>query len=330
VYLILVLGGCDLIEKAFPDYGVDLQLSAHGSDDPAGAVAPWDVLATLPPGSIFTSAPAGEDVGPLLFIDALARQSGVSDLLALSVLDLDASGGPFVLDVILGGGAPLLLEPVAPAVPPECAIPVDPAALDADAHAADLLSCIRSWVDANGAPTEPTLTFSVASRAAGASYGATLRVTANERYAQGCRTGTSLPADLTSNADEYVLKDTRLAGFVGAVDAAASAWVYALVRDPDGVTAASAVAALELPAGGAAYLGESVPVSDPVAAGLAVAPDPVQPDYLPPGDAFGAAVEETMLHGAGAADACWGALSESTPNTLVVDWRLLGTGLRQL
>jgi hypothetical protein len=329
VYLILILGGCDLVEKAFPEYDVDVPLETHDSDGAAGAVASWDVAVSVDDGP-FVSPPAGADIGPLLLIDSLARGDGVSELLDLTVSDLAASGGPFVVDVRLTGGAPLALGAVGESTPAECAIAVDPSALDAAAHASALLACVRAWVDANGAPTEPALAFTIASRAAGATYGASLRFTANERYAQGCRGGTELPSDLTSNADEYVLEDVRLAGYLGAVDAATSAWVYALVRDADGLTVASAVAAVDLPAGGAAYLGESVPVSDPLAAGLAVAADPVQPDYAPPGDAFTAALEEALLRGAGTADACWGALHEATPNSLIVDWRLLGTGLRQL
>lgn len=329
MYLILVLGGCDLIEKAFPEYDVDVPLETHDTDGAAGAVGSWDVAVSVDDGT-FVSAAAGADIGPLLLIDSLARSGGVSEVLGLSVVELSATGSPFVLDVRLPGGAPLALGAVGESTPAACAIDVDPGALDATAHASALLACVRAWVDANGAPAEPSLAFSIASRAAGATYGATLRITANERYAQGCRGGTSLPADLTSNADEYVLDDVRLAGFVGAVDAATSAWVYALVRDPDGLTTASAVATLELPAAGAVYLGEAVAVSDPLAASLTVAGAPVQPDYAPPGDDFGAALEETMLHGAGTADACWGALHEAIPNRTIVDWRLLGTGLRQL
>lgn len=330
----LMVSACDLFESAIPGVPIDVGLLDHPSDAAPHTVAPWEILVSADSGAPFTSDPGSQDLGPLLFLDALARQDGADGAYDVSVADLTATGGPFTLDVSLGGGPVLAIDVPAgdPVRPAACAIAVDPSDLDPMAHAAALAGCFRAWVDANGAPTEPTVTFSIASRAATVSYGGSLRLEADENLELGCSYGNALPDEVVSSPDAYKIDDLRIGGYVGAVDFGMLAWGWVMVYDQDQSLQASVVGSFDLGAGAATYVGEEITVTDPAAAGLAVAAEPVPPLYTP-GDDWNLTAYQAML-GAdgspGAADACWGSLHEDVPNRAIVAWSLLGVAKPQL
>jgi hypothetical protein len=331
----LALIGCDLFESAIPGVAIDVDLVENPSDAAPSTVQPWEIPVSVDVATPFVSAPGTQQIGPLLLLDSMAREGGEDQLLSLTADDLTASGAPFVLQVMLGGGAVMSLEPGAvEAVPPAaCQIDVDPGNLDASAHAADLLACFRAFVDTNGAPTNPTVSFAIGSRADGISYSATLRLEADENLELGCAFDSVLPSDVTSNPDKYKLEDLRIGGYVGAVDHGALTWGFVIVYDDNDVVASSASSAIPLSAGDASYIGDTIAVSDPAASGLTVASQPAIPDYLPADD-WNAATGGAMLgvDGAapGSADACWGSLHDDVPNRVIVSWALLGEAAPQL
>lgn len=329
----LLLSGCDLFESVIPGVPIDVGLLDHPSDATPDPIAPWSIPVSVDSGAPFTSAPGSKDLGPLLFLDALAREGGADGAYQLSVSDLTASGAPFTLNVSLGGGPVLATEaPSAPAPPAECGIDVDPQALDPDAHAAALVDCFRAWVDANGAPSEPTATFSIAGRAASVSYAGTLRLVADDNVELGCSYDNALPDEVVSNPDAYKIDELRIGGYVGAVDFGMLAWGWVMVYDDADALQASVVGTFDLAAGGATYVGEEIPVTDPAAAGLTVAADPVAPLYTPEAD-WNVTAYDAMLGAPGSpggADACWGSLHEGVPNRSIVAWSLLGVAKPQL
>jgi hypothetical protein len=330
----LMISGCDLLENAIPGVDIDVDLLDHPSDAGPEPVAPWEIPVSADNGAPFTSAPGSQDLGPLLFLDSLAREGGAGGVYDLSVSDLTATGAPFTLAVSLGGGDVLAVDAPngAPTAPPECAIPVDPSDLDAVAHAAALADCLRAWVDANGAPSEPTMTFSITSRAATASYGGTLRLAADEALELGCSYDNALPNDVLSNPDTYGLDELRIAGYVGALDAGMLGWGWVMVYDGGGTLQASMLSTFDLGAASGTYVGEEIEVSDPAAAGLSTAASPVEPVYTPSAD-WNDAAFDAMLGGGtnpGGADACWGTLHEAVPNRVIVEWSLLGVARPKL
>lgn len=331
---ILALTGCDLFESVIPEVPINVDLIDHPSDAAGDTVDPWDLPISVDGGSSFTSDPASADIGPLLFVDSLAREDGSDGLYTVSFADLTATGAPFTLHVSLGGDAVMSTAPgsAAPVSPPECAIGVDPASLDATAHAAAVLDCFHAWVDTNGAPTEPTATFSIDARAAGVSYGGTLHLLADERLEVGCEYGTTLPDEVLSNSKSYQVNDLRIGGYVGAVDHGVLAWGWVMVYDEASVLNAAVLGAFDLGGGEATYIGEEIAVNDPAAAGLAVAGTPVKPLYVPAADWNETAY--AALLGAdgspGSADSCWASVHETVPNRVIVSWSLLGAAKPQL
>jgi hypothetical protein len=330
----LMLSGCELFESAIPGVAVDVGLLDHPSDATPRPVAPWEITVAAEGGSPFTSTPGSQDLGPLLFLDALARQGGTDGAYSLSVSDLAASGGPFTLAVSLGGGAVLAVEAPTgePVPPPECAIAVNPQDLDPEVHAADLADCFRAWVDTNGAPSEPTATFTITSRAATVSYSGTLLLEADESVELGCSYDNALPDEVVSNPNSYKIEELRIGGYVGAVDFGMLAWGWVMVYDNADGLQASVVGNFDLGAGTATYVGEEIPVSDPAAAGLSVAGDPVAPLYTPGAD-WNLTAYTAMLGSEGSpggADACWGSLHDDVPNRSIVAWSLLGVAKPQL
>jgi hypothetical protein len=287
-----------------------------------------------------------EDWGGALLVDSMSRASGGEGVVGMVIEGLTISndtGDPFTIDVALGGGPTYDTIPGggSPVPPPACSITVDPSNVDAEAHAADVLACIRAWADTNGVPSDFTMSVTATERTLGAFvYMGTYRMAADDHFEMGCEYGITLPDSVIDQADSLDVSTLAIAGYGGAIDHGLELFAFANVFDGAGtlVTTASLDQRIEARQG---YYVATVVDIDPEDQTTIEAENVVFSstnvatlDQDPPNAGDWTAATYGALVGAGgapgSADACWAELHDDVPNRGIIRWLLVGVAEPQL
>lgn len=355
--LLLVLStmGCSFFENLqddlTPDIPIEVDMIDEGVSEPGANTL--DELALSPSvdnaNPTWTSAGGAEsqDWGGALLMDSMARSGGGAGVVGMTIEDLVISndtGDAFTIEVALGGGPTYDTVPGggAPVPPPECSITVDPNDVDPAAHSADVLSCIRAWVDANGVPADFTMSISATERALGVFvYSGTYLMEADDMFEMGCEYGITLPQDVIDQADSLDVSTLGIGGYGAAIEFGLELFAFANVFDGEGnlVTTASLDQRIEALQG--YYVAQVVDVHPDdqgviEAEGVVLDVGNVASLDQTPADAGDWTAETyNALVGAGgvtpgSADACWAEVHDDVPNRGIIRWLLVGVAEPQV
>lgn len=271
-----------------------------------------------------------EGFGAVLLADAALRAEGLEGPLGVGVEGPEwAPPEPLTLTVTISSrdGVRYLAGPGAAEVVAPAACTFDVASdTNAEVHAAQVLGCLRAWVDANGAPRDPFVEVAGTTAAADWSFQATWTFGTDRPVDTACTGPRVVDGELPDEADDVDLSDLRLAGYAAAADgpmvlvAFENTWV---AEGP--VPGAGAIAVASMGGAEGVFLGEPVEVIDPIPASVGFRADPAPITTWPASwnpDSLAA-----LRSPDGWVDACRVAVHEVAPNEAWVRVVLVGEGV---
>lgn len=270
-----------------------------------------------------------EGVGAVLLADAALRARGEPGPVTVGVVGAAWTlPEPLTLQVTVSSrdGRRYLAGPGAdePVTPAACTLTVTTDTTP-EAHAADVLGCLRAWVDANGGPVELFVEVAGETAAPDWSFQASWTLGTDRPVDAACSGPQVIDGELPDEADDADLSDLRLAGYVAAVDAPMAVVAFEGTWPAEGpIASAGAIGVATVDAGGGAWLGEEIEVTDPIPASVtfaATAPIETWPASWN-ADSLGA-----LRSADGWVDACRVAVHDATPNQAWVRVALIGEGV---
>ncbi len=272
-----------------------------------------------------------ELLGPTLLADAVRRAEGdgfaVVRVPSLAV-DVDA---PLSLRFVLSSEIDRTYHLSAPGPvtePPECTVTVD-RETTAERHAADVLACLRAWVDDNGGPADLRVDVAGATEDDDWSFAATWVFTTDRPVEVSC-TGTmvldeALLAEADAEGAEITIETLELAGYLAAADEGCAGVVFANTWDAQGEDpSAGAHGTARVAAGEGAFVGTELEVVDPVPPSVVFRSEVGEVTAFPA--TWAEAAEASLMSPEGFVDACEVRVHDALPNDTWVHEAIVGTG----
>lgn len=325
--MILLIAACAHTDV---DFDIDVDLLETAPDPHAVEDLTWEVgLYDERPDAYLPAFLDSELLGPMLLADAVLR--GVGDGFATVTVpelqvDLDA---PLVLHFSLSSKIDQIyvLGVPGPVVdPPACTVTVEADTTPED-HAADVLACLRAWVDANGGPSEIAVDVSGTTTDDDWSFVATWVFGTDRPTEITCSGPLEVDEALLEEADgaEIDIETLDLAGYLAAADQGAAAVVFADTWDRFGEPAtAGAWGTARVGPGEGVFVGVPIEVVDPVPASVVFREDVGAVTTFPAtwvDTAMG-----SLQSADGFVDACEVRVHDALPNTSWVREAIVGSG----
>lgn len=267
-----------------------------------------------------------EDYGAVLLADALLRPD--EGFLAVTVADLATDvEAPLALVFTISSvdGRRFVAAAAADVVAPAaCTLAVD-ATTTSEAHAADLLACLRAWADANGGPNELYVEVVATTADDDWSFAASYTFGADRPVVAACSGPQVVDDEIREEADGVEFEELGLAGYAASEDERLVAVAFANTYPAsDAFAGAGGHGATTVAAGEGAFVGAVVEVASDVPATITFR-DRVDPASAFPADWADAAYADLTAPD-GFVDACVVQVPDAVPNDSWTYTALVGSG----